>query len=300
VYYQNISENKRRNEMIKTTKSYFDLDDGQLYYETAGEGMPLVLSHAAFLDSRMFDAVWEPLAKHFRVIRYDMRGFGKSSPVTGPLSRRNDLDRLLTHLDVTQTHLVGSSLSGEISLDLALEQPQRFTSLTLVGSIPSGFQLQGEPPRYMLEMFGAMQSGDIDYANELQIRIWLDGEYREAEMVDPILRKKALEMNRIPVSQSTFFIADAQPINPLNPPAIMRLESVQCPTLVITGALDHPEILRAANEMVQRIPNARKMMIESTGHVPSYEQPDTFVNLILDFLSGAGSLSYALEGSRPY
>jgi pimeloyl-ACP methyl ester carboxylesterase len=107
-------------------------------------------------------------------------------------------------------------------------------------------------------------------------------------------------MNRIPVSQSTFFIADAQPINPLNPPAIMRLESVQCPTLVITGALDHPEILRAANEMVQRIPNARKMMIESTGHVPSYEQPDTFVNLILDFLSGAGSLSYALEGSRPY
>ena len=80
--------------MIKTTKSYFDLGDGQLYYETAGKGIPLILSHAAFLDSRMFDAIWEQLAKHFRVIRYDMRGFGKSSPVTGPLSRRNDLDRL--------------------------------------------------------------------------------------------------------------------------------------------------------------------------------------------------------------
>src|SRR5512138_3097629 len=107
MYYQTIAEEKRRNEVIKTSKSYFDLGDGQLYYETAGKGMPLVLSHAAFLDNRMFDAVWEPLAEHFRVIRYDMRGFGKSSPVHGPICRRNDLDHLLTALDLAQAHLVG-------------------------------------------------------------------------------------------------------------------------------------------------------------------------------------------------
>lgn len=270
--------------MIKTTKSYLNLGDGQLYYETAGRGMPLVLAHAAFLDSRMFDAIWERLAKHFRVIRYDMRGFGKSSPVTGPLSRRNDLDRLLTHLDLKQVHLVGCSLSGEIGLDLALEQPQRLKSLTLVGSIPSGFQLQGEPPRYMLEMIEALQNGDIDHANELQIRIWLDGEHREAGQVDSPLRKNALEMNRIPVSQNTYFITDAQPINPLDPPAITRLESVKCPTLIVTGTYDHSEVLRAANEMAERIPNARKALIESAGHVPSYEQPNAFTRLLLDFL----------------
>jgi pimeloyl-ACP methyl ester carboxylesterase len=271
--------------MIKTTKSYFDWGDGRLYYETAGQGMPLVLAHAAFLDSRMFDAVWEPLAKHFQVIRYDMRGFGKSSPVTGPLCRRSDLERLLTHLEVTQAHLVGCSLSGEIGLDLALEQPQRFKSLTLVGSPPSGFQLQGEPPRYILEMVSALQSGDIDRANELQIRIWLDGEHREAEQLDPTLRQNALEMNRIPVSQNTFFIAESQPLNPLDPPAVTRLEAVKCPTWVVAGALDHSEVLRAANEMSGRIPNARKTIIASSGHVPSYEQPDLFVKLLLDFLS---------------
>ncbi len=124
--------------MIKTTTGYFDLGDGQLYYETAGEGIPLILAHAAFLDSRMFDAIWERLAKHFRVIRYDMRGFGKSSPVPGPLCRREDLDQLLKHLEVTEAHLIGCSNGGQISLDLALEQPQRFKSLTLVGSTPSG------------------------------------------------------------------------------------------------------------------------------------------------------------------
>jgi pimeloyl-ACP methyl ester carboxylesterase len=284
MYHQYISENKRRNEMIQTKKGHLKLEDGQLYYEMAGKGMSLVLSHAAFLDSRMFDAVWEPLAKHFCVIRYDMRGFGQSSPVTGPLCRRNDLDQLLKHLEVTEAHLVGCSNGGQISLDLALEQPQCIKSLTLVGATPSGFELLGEPPRYMLEMFDAMQKGDINRSNELQIRIWLDGEHRESSQVDSTLRRNALEMNRIPVSQSTFFIADTQPINPLDPPAITRLESVKCPTLVIAGALDHPEVLRAANEMAERIPNARKALIESAGHVPSYEQPDAFTKLLLDFL----------------
>jgi pimeloyl-ACP methyl ester carboxylesterase len=255
-----------------------------LYYETAGKGTPLILAHAAFLDSRMFDAIWERLAKHFRVIRYDMRGFGKSSPVTGPLCRRDDLDRLLTALDVTHAHLVGCSLSGEIGLDLALEQPHRFKSLTLVGSTPSGFQLQGEPPRHILEMVAALQSGNFDHANELQIRIYLDGEHREADQVDPTLRKNALEMNRIPVSRNTFFISDMQPARPLDPPAITRLESVICPTWIVAGALDHSEILRAADEMVRRIPGARKTIIESTGHVPGYEQPDLFMELLMDFL----------------
>lgn len=262
----------------------FDLEDGQLYYEIAGEGMPLVLSHAAFLDCRMFDAIWEPLARHFRVIRYDMRGYGRSSPANGLLCRRNDLDRLLKYLGVTRAHLIGCSNGGQISLDLALEQPQLAASLILVGSTPSGFDMAGAPPRYILEMLDAAQRGDVERVNELQIRIWFDGEYREPEQMDPELRKKACDMNRIPVMQNTFMRADIQPLNPLIPPAITRLETVNCPTLVAAGALDHPEVLRAAAEMVTRIPKARKAMLEGGGHVPSYEFPDVFTRLVLDFL----------------
>ena len=271
--------------MMETIKSYLNLEDGHLYYETAGQGVPLVLAHAAFLDCRMFDAIWQRLAEHFRVIRYDMRGFGKSSPVMGPLCRRYDLDKLLNHLDVTQAHLVGCSLSGEVGLDLALEQPDRFKSLTLVGATPSGFQMQGEPPRYVMEMVTALQNGNFDHASELQIRIWLDGEHREPGQVNPALRQKALEMNRFPVTQNTFFTADMQPANRLDPPAVTRLESIKCPTWVVAGSLDHSEVLRAADEMAKQIPDARKTLIDSTGHVPSYEQPELFVKLLIDFLS---------------
>jgi len=270
--------------MTQTRKEHLDLGDGQLYYETAGDGFPLVLSHAAFLDSRMFDDIWEPLAQHFRVVRYDMLGYGLSSPVNGPISRRADLDQLLKHLGITRAHLVGCSNGGEIALDLALEQPQQIASLTLVGATPSGFELQGVPPHYMLEMFDAMQNGDVERASELQIRIWLDGQYRDSGQVDPELRKKALDMNRIFVTQNTFFIADSQPVNPLAPPAVTRLEEVNCPTLIVAGSLDHPEVLRAADEMVTRIPGARKAILEGSGHVPSYEQPDHFVLKLLEFL----------------
>ncbi|HEX5942525.1 MAG TPA: alpha/beta hydrolase, partial [Anaerolineales bacterium] len=131
--------------MTETNTGYIELGEGKIYYETAGDGFPLVLSHAAFLDSRMFDAIWEPLARQFRVIRYDMRGYGKSSPVNGPVSRRSDLEQLLQHLGISRAHWVGCSYGGELVLDLALEHPEQVASLTLVDGTPSGFELQGEP-----------------------------------------------------------------------------------------------------------------------------------------------------------
>jgi pimeloyl-ACP methyl ester carboxylesterase len=270
----------------QTTSGHLDLGDGTLYYGTAGEGSTVVLGHAAFLDSRMFDAVWDTLAQHFHVIRYDLRGFGQSSEVQGPVDRRADLTRLLAHLGVTQAHLVGCSMSGEMACDLAIEKPELVASLTMVGSNPSGFEMVGEMPRYFEEMFGAMERGDIDRVNELQIRIWFDGNFREPEQMDAALRQKALEMNRIPVSRKTFFLADMQAVNPLTPPAVTRLNEIKCPTLVIVGSLDHPELVRAADVMVEGIPNARKVVMEGTAHVPSFEKPEEFSRILLEFLQG--------------
>lgn len=271
--------------MTQTTKGSLDLGDGTLYYEIAGDGEPLILSHAAFLDRRMFDAQWDVLAQRFRVIRYDMRGFGQSGVVERPLCRRDDLHRLLEHLAVTQAHFIGCSNGGGIVLDLALEQPGLASSLILVESTPSGFDLRGEPPHYMLEMFDAAQRGDFEHASELQIRIWLDGQFREPDQIDKALRAKALLMNRLPVERRTFLIGDMQPVRPLDPPAVTRLNGVSCPLLSIVGALDHPELLRAADMMVEHIPNAHKVIIKDCGHVPSFERPDLFNQIVLDFLS---------------
>jgi pimeloyl-ACP methyl ester carboxylesterase len=144
--------------------------------------------------------------------------------------------------------------------------------------------MQGEPPRYMMEMIGAMQQGNFEQASELQIRIWIDGMYREPHEVDSHVRQKAAEMNRIAVNNQTFFIADSQPVNPLVPAAINRLNEIQCPVLVIDGALDHPEMSRAADLMLTQIPNATRHQIEGASHLPNMEKPQEFNRMILDFL----------------
>jgi 2-hydroxy-6-oxonona-2,4-dienedioate hydrolase len=269
---------------MQTTSGRLDLGNGTLYYETAGAGEPLVLAHAAFLDSRMFDAQWATLVQQFRVIRYDMLGYGQSDPVPGPLCRRENLRRLLDHLKVGQAHFVGCSNGGAIALDLILEEPERALSLTMVGSTPSGFELRGDPPQEIPAMFEAFQRGDFVQASELQIRLWFDGLSRQPGDVNPDLRGQALAMNRIPVERQTFLVADVQPVRPLDPPALTRLDAVHCPTLVAVGALDHAEVVRAADVLADGVPNARKVVIEQSGHVPSFERPDVFTPLLLDFL----------------
>jgi 2-hydroxy-6-oxonona-2,4-dienedioate hydrolase len=267
--------------------AYFEIDGSKLYYEVAGEGETLLLSHAGFVDSRMWDAQWDEFAKHYRVIRYDMRGYGKSDPVEGPVSRRDDLFRLLRHLNIERASLVGSSMSGEIVLDFTLEHPEMVSALVVVSATPSGFELQGAPPPNLMEMMEAMQKGDLERASELQIRIWIDGMYRQPDQVNPDVRKQAAEMNRIPVKNGTWAKADMQPLNPLNPPAVGRLGEIHAPTLIVAGDLDHPEILRAADFMQAGIAGSKKHIISGTAHMPSMEKPEEFNRVVLDFLREA-------------
>jgi len=132
------------------TAGYADLGDGKLYYEIEGEGEPLVLCHAGFVDSRMWDGQWKAFTQHYRVLRFDMRGFGKSDHVSGPVSRRQDLYCLLRKLGIERANLLGCSMGGEMAIDFVLEHPEIVLSLVVVSGTPGGFEMQGETrhPRF--------------------------------------------------------------------------------------------------------------------------------------------------------
>ncbi len=266
------------------TKDYMSLDGTKIYYETAGQGDALLLAHAGFVDSRMWDAQFEYFARCYQVIRFDMRGYGRSDPAQGPVVRRNEIYALMKHLGIPKAVLVGCSMGGAMVLDFALEHPDMAKALVLVSTAPGGFELQGEPPPGLFEMISALQQNDVQRASELQIQIWVDGMYRKPEQVDPRVRQRAAEMNRIPVANQTYLKVDMQLLQPLDPPAATRLHEVRTPALVIAGALDHPEILRAADVMVQEIPSSKKLILQSSAHLPNMEQPDAFNQAVFDFL----------------
>jgi 2-hydroxy-6-oxonona-2,4-dienedioate hydrolase len=270
--------------MAEARSGYIEQVDGKLYYEVAGEGDALVLGHAGFVDSGMWDPQWDVFAQRYRVIRYDMRGFGKSDPAPAPRNRRNDLVQLLEQVQVERAMLLGCSMSGSIMLDFALEHPAMVTALIIVSSAPEGFEMEGDPPSELTEMFSAAKQGETMRVSELQLRLWIDGPYRQPDQVDQTVRRRASEMNRIPVERNTFFLADLQPFEPLDPPAINRLGAIQIPTLIAAGALDASEIVRAADVMAAAIPSAQKHIFAHSAHMPNMEEPAEFNQTVLNFL----------------
>lgn len=267
---------------IATITGFAEINGGKLYYEIAGEGEPLVFSHAAFVDSRMWDDQMEEFAAHFKVIRYDIRGFGKSDLADGPVSLKDDLHQLLQHLGVERATLVGCSMSATAVLDLAIEHPELASAIVVVNGLPSGYEEEEEWVMTEIEqqMIDAMAAGDHDAASELQIRIWVDGGYRDPGDVDPEVRRRAAEMNLPTVKNDTSFGDE------LDPPAFGRLGEVRAQTLIVVGDLDEPVIARAAAVMSDGISEAKMVTIAGTAHVPNMEKPQEFNQAVLSFLRG--------------
>ena len=115
------------------------VDDGSLYYESLGKGAPVILIHGGFGDRRMWDTQFEPLSQAFRVIRYDHRGFGKSSAAAKAYSPVADLVALMDHLELKRANLVGNSMGGTLALDFALLQPDRTGAVVVVASSAGGY-----------------------------------------------------------------------------------------------------------------------------------------------------------------
>jgi 2-hydroxy-6-oxonona-2,4-dienedioate hydrolase len=267
-----------------TKTGYLDIGGGKVFYEATGEGEPVVLLHAGFVDSRMWDEQWRALSQDYAVLRFDMLGFGKSDPEERPVPRRQELYQVLEQTGIQRATLVGCSMGGETMLDFALEHPDRVAGLVVVSAAPGGFEMQGEPPRYLMEMLGAFEQGDLALASELQMRIWVDGPFRQPEQVDPVVRERAAEMNQVALAKGTWGLTMMPPPEPLDPPAVQRLGQIRAPALIIAGGLDNPEITRAAEEMASAIPNAHKLVIPGCAHLPNMEKPSEFNQAVLDFL----------------
>src|SRR5260370_12110997 len=104
-----------------------------LYYEQAGSGHPLVLIHGFTLNTQMWEDQFGVFARHYRVIRYDMRGSGQSAMVTEePFTEVDDLRALLDTLGVSRAFILGLSRGGSVTIDFALTYPERTSALILV------------------------------------------------------------------------------------------------------------------------------------------------------------------------
>jgi pimeloyl-ACP methyl ester carboxylesterase len=266
--------------LMETKSGYLDINGARIYYEEAGQGFPLVMLHAGIADLRMWDDQFPFFAENYRAIRIDSRGFCRTALPPGDYAYHRDLYGVLQALGVERALLMGCSMGGATTVDFTLEHPEMAAALVLVGSGLSGYQFKGDKPLYLDEMEQAYEAGDLDLASEYAARIWVDSPHRTPDQVDPAVRRKVIEMNKI---------ADSAPSGlgehqPLEPPAIERLEALRLPILLVVGDLDDPNILRIADTINAHVPGARKVLMTGTAHLPNMERPHEFNQIVSSFI----------------
>ena len=272
----------------KFTGGFAEVNGTRLYYEIAGEGYPLVLMHGGIMDNTMWDDQFEAFAQHYRVIRYDLRGFGQSDLPTGPepFSMRGDLRALLAFLGIEKANILGISMAGSIAIDFTLDYPDMVNALILVAPGVNGFDYdsaESEDEKAMFqEIEAAFESKELERAVELETRAWVDGPHRTPEQVDPVVRKRVYDMD-LQNNRRTAGI-EWPATQKLEPPAIERLAEIRVPTLLIIGDGDVREQITVVDTLATKIPGVQKAVMHDVAHVPNMERPAEFNQLVLDFL----------------
>jgi pimeloyl-ACP methyl ester carboxylesterase len=266
-----------------TTSGLADINGAQLSYEVKGTGHPLLLVHAGVADSRMWEAQFEAFSKEYKVIRFDLRGFGRSNMPTGSFSNHGDIKAPLDFLGIDKASLLGISFGGLIALDFTLAYPDNVKALVLGAPSVSGASPSERVRQFWEEEDAALEKDDLEGATELNLRLWVDGPHREGDQVNPEVRELVREMQLNIFKKE--IPEDVEEID-LDPPAIGRLGEVKIPVQVLVGELDLEEKLDLAGRLVREMPDCRKVVLPGVAHMLNMEKPDDFNRSVLDFLSG--------------
>ena len=102
---------------IQNQSGFATLNHAHIYYEMAGEGQPFIMIHAGIADSRQWNNEFAYFSKRFRVVRYDLRGYGKSEPVEGEFSHLQDMAALLDYLNRYYADISYNNFNGNATYD---------------------------------------------------------------------------------------------------------------------------------------------------------------------------------------
>jgi pimeloyl-ACP methyl ester carboxylesterase len=254
---------------------FLEVDGAKLYYEECGSApQAVVLVHDGVLHSAAWDDVWPEFCKHFHTIRFDRRGYGRSSPATHGHYATDDLAAILRHLKISRVAIVGSSHGGEISINFTLEHPEMVEQLVLVGAVVGGMPYT----KNFLERGDALgkplEKGDIKGA----IAAAASDKYLIAPGNDAAKKRMADILSASP--QDLTHPELELPVKP----ALPRLGEIHIPTLLLVGDADIPDVHAHAGAIEAGVPRARLVVIGDVGHLMYLEKPAEFSRIVIEFL----------------
>lgn len=300
---------------MNTMTDYLAVNGANLYYEVIGEGDPLVLIHPRWTNSYYWEAETEILARRYAVIRYDVRGFGRSKMKTIRYSDVEDLRALLQHLGANHVFLMGL----ELGADIALHYTQKYgdTVRAIVAAAPQLEEFDWSEA-FLAERqlyTDAVKAGDHATAFRQILKMWADNpthqapyevHERIAELMrgydfvhhqplkdpyllddEPTLMEERTQIPDVEMlshfgleDETTNFVSiDKMPVS-----ESIRLNALKHPTLIMVGEKDWREYHAMARKFKSAMPFSEQTVISGAGHYMNLEQPQTFMNAVMEFL----------------
>jgi pimeloyl-ACP methyl ester carboxylesterase len=246
-----------------------------LSFTERGSGPPLLLIHGLMITGEMFEPVVEKFAERHRVLVPDLRGHGRSRGLPPPYTVEQlalDLARLLDHLGIGATAILGYSQGGAVAQQLALDHPSRCNRLVLACTYAYNMasireKVEGHLVPLFLRLLGMRRFA------KLVLSLGLKQVPRErAERATGLIADQ--DLNRMLSAWKAAMAFDSRP----------RLAEIRCPTLVIAGSRDQAVPLHHAKMLHDGIAGSRLVVVEDADHALLWSRRDELVRVTEEFL----------------
>lgn len=262
---------------------FIPINGNLIHYREEGEGFPLVLLHGAFSSLHTYDGWTQELKKHFRVIRFDLPGFGLTGPLAShDYSLQNHLrylDLLLNRLKVGKCYIAGSSLGGWLTWEYTLRYPERIEKMILLDaagfieekSIPLPFKMARTP----------LVNKTLKYVvHKTVLEQFVKQVYFDQNKVTPALVDRYYDLFTREGNTTAF-------IKLVNRPFLdntAKLKHIKTPSLILWGEEDKWIPVEFAYRFYDALSNVKAIVYAETGHLPMEEHPKATATDALDFL----------------
>ncbi len=267
--------------MATVESGYADVEGASLYYEVVGTGPTLALLHGFSFDTTLWDDQIDSFSRKYRVLRYDLRGFGRSTSSDVAYTHAGDLKALLDSLHIREAYLAGLSLGGGAVINFALMYPGIARALVLAAPSLGGFRWSSK----IVSAQASLQAKIRDEGIEVARKIWM----RQTIFRQAIQNKAVAAKLRDMIGRySGWHWMHPDLGKPMTPPANGRLSEIRTPTLILVGDADAADQLQIADTLERGITGAKKIVYPDVGHLINMEVPELFNTAVLEFLGIAG------------
>lgn len=269
------------------TTGIAEVNGTNLYFETAGAGEVLVLVHGNEGDRRHWDFQFMPLAEIFKVIRYDVRGYGKSA-LPNPeevYSDYEDLKALMEYLKISEANICGLSMGSGIVVDFAIAYPNMCKSLIPIGPWANGYgvnNFKSPAADSLFQVMGKVTTIAKDRGSKEATDYFWTG---NKMFSNTVRSSRALDhLKMVGYDYSFWGFMNANKRTPLQPLAIYQLKKIEVPTLIVTAEYDLEVCKEIAQIMEKEIVGSKLVSILNAGHCMNIEKPEELNEVLVNFI----------------